>query len=153
METFSALLAICAGTSPVPVNSPHKGQWRGALMFSLIPAWINGWANNREAGDFRRNRAHYDVIVIISRTMTDGSVSSLGLDESNSPTIPNYPRASKSIFTSSLFDFGLIMWSPYIWFRPIYLLLCFIIYISRVLRRSNVLFRHYLYCFNAKRTS
>ena len=24
-----------------PVNSPHKGQWRGALMFSLICAWIN----------------------------------------------------------------------------------------------------------------
>ena len=26
-----------------PVNSPHKGQWRGALMFSLISARINGW--------------------------------------------------------------------------------------------------------------
>ena len=25
-----------------PVNSPHKGQWRGALMFSLICVWING---------------------------------------------------------------------------------------------------------------
>ena len=53
METFSALLAICAGNSPV--NSPHKGQWRGALMFSLISAWINGWVNNREAGDLRGN--------------------------------------------------------------------------------------------------
>ena len=40
METFSALLALCAGNSPVPVNSPHKGQWRGALMFSLISACI-----------------------------------------------------------------------------------------------------------------
>ena len=38
METFSALLALCAGNSPVPVNSPHKGQWCGALMFSLICA-------------------------------------------------------------------------------------------------------------------
>ena len=47
-----------------PVNSPHKGQWRGALMFSLIYIWINGWVNNREAGDLRRNRAHYDVIVM-----------------------------------------------------------------------------------------
>ena len=64
METFSALLAICAGNSPVPVNSPHKGQWRWALMFSLICAWINGWVNNREAGDLRRNRAHYDVNVL-----------------------------------------------------------------------------------------
>ena len=64
METFSALLAICAGNSPVPVNSPHKGQWRGALMFSLICVWINGWVNNREAGDLRRYRTHYDVTVM-----------------------------------------------------------------------------------------
>ena len=64
METFSALLAICAGNSPVPVNSPHKGQWRGALMFSLICARINGWVNNGKAGDLIRNRAHYDVTVI-----------------------------------------------------------------------------------------
>ena len=47
-----------------PVNSPHKGQWRGALMFSFICAWINVWVNNREAGDLRRHRAHYDVIVM-----------------------------------------------------------------------------------------
>ena len=47
-----------------PMNSPHKGQWRGALMYSLICAWINGWVNNRETGDLRRNRAHYDVNVM-----------------------------------------------------------------------------------------
>ena len=47
-----------------PVNSPHNGQWRGALMFSLICAWINAWVNNGEAGDLRRYRAHYDVIVM-----------------------------------------------------------------------------------------
>ena len=46
------------------VDSPHKGQWRGALMFSLICAWMNGWGNNREAGDLRRHRAHYDVTVM-----------------------------------------------------------------------------------------
>ena len=50
-----------------PVNSPHKGQWRGALMFTLICARINGWVNNREAGDLRRYRAHYDVIVMFPR--------------------------------------------------------------------------------------
>ena len=70
METFSALVALCAGNSPVPVNSPHKGQWRGALMFSLICAWTNGWVNNREAGDFRRHRAHCDVIVMNSETVS-----------------------------------------------------------------------------------
>ena len=66
METFSALLALCAGNSPGPVNSPHKGQWRGALMFSLICARINDWVNNREAGDLRRHRGHYDVNVMYS---------------------------------------------------------------------------------------
>ena len=49
------------GIHRLPVNSPHKGQWRGALMFSLICAWTNGWANNRNAGYLRR---HYDVPVI-----------------------------------------------------------------------------------------
>ena len=49
-----------------PVNSSHKGQWRGALMFPLICVWINGWVNNREAGDLRCQRAHYDVIVMSS---------------------------------------------------------------------------------------
>ena len=53
METFSALLALCVGNSPV--NSPHKVQRRGAVMFSLICVWINDWVNNCEAGDLRRH--------------------------------------------------------------------------------------------------
>ena len=48
-----------------PVNSPHKGQWRRALMFSLIYVWIKGWVHNREAGDLRCYRTHYDVTVMI----------------------------------------------------------------------------------------
>ena len=48
-----------------PVNSPHKDQWRGALMFTLICARINAWVNNREDGDLRRYRRHYDVIVMV----------------------------------------------------------------------------------------
>ena len=39
-----------------PVNSPHKVQWSGDLMFSLICDWINGWVNNSEADDLRRHR-------------------------------------------------------------------------------------------------
>ena len=62
VETFSALLAM--GIHRSPVNSPHKGQWREALMFSVICAWINGWVNNREAGDLTRHRVHYDVTVM-----------------------------------------------------------------------------------------
>ena len=53
------------GIHQSPVNSPHKGQWGGTLMFYLICAWMNNWVNNREAGDLRRHRAHYDVIVMI----------------------------------------------------------------------------------------
>ena len=48
-----------------PVNSPHKGQWCGALMFSSICARINGWVNNGEAGDLRRHPVHCDVIVMV----------------------------------------------------------------------------------------
>ena len=47
-----------------PVNSPHKGQWRGALMFSFICAWLNGWANTRKAGGVRGHLTIYDVIVM-----------------------------------------------------------------------------------------
>ena len=62
MTTFSALLAICAGNSPL--NSPHNGQLCGALIIPLICGRINGWVNNREACDLRRHHAHYDVTVI-----------------------------------------------------------------------------------------
>ena len=51
------------GIHQSPVNSPHKGQWRRPLVFSLICAWVNAWVNNREAGDLRRYRVHYDVTV------------------------------------------------------------------------------------------
>ena len=47
-----------------PMDSSHKGQWRGVLMFSLIYAWTNGWANNRDADDLRRHRVNFDVTVL-----------------------------------------------------------------------------------------
>ena len=48
---------------------PHKGQWRGTLIVSLIHAWTNGKANNRAAGDLRRHRAHYDVTVMCQMSL------------------------------------------------------------------------------------
>ena len=55
----------------VMMTSPNRNSFRvtgnlcgestGALMLSLICAWINGWVNTGEAGDLRRHRAHYDV--------------------------------------------------------------------------------------------
>ena len=60
----SASLAFVWGIHWSPMNSSHKGQWRGALMLPLICAWISRWVNNRDAGDWRRHRAHYDVTVM-----------------------------------------------------------------------------------------
>ena len=65
METFPGNWPFVQGIHRSPVNSPHKGQLRGALVFSLFCVWINGWVNNREAGDLRRFRAHYDVIAMV----------------------------------------------------------------------------------------
>ena len=60
-KTFPRYWPFVWGIHRWPVNSPHIGQWRGALMFSLTCAWINRWVNNRDAGDFRHHRDHYDV--------------------------------------------------------------------------------------------
>ena len=54
-EHFPRHWPFVRGIHRSPVNSPHKGQWREALMFSLIS--INVWVNN-EAGDWRRHHAH-----------------------------------------------------------------------------------------------
>ena len=63
METFSALLAICTGNSPVPGEFPTQRPVTRSfdVFFDLRPnkRWGNG-----EAGDLRRNRAHYDVTVM-----------------------------------------------------------------------------------------
>ena len=64
METFSALLALSAGISPVTGELPSQSHWDGALIFSLICAWTNGCANNRDSVDLRHHRAHYDCIVM-----------------------------------------------------------------------------------------
>ena len=55
-----------------PVNSPQKGQWRGALMFSSIGACIKDWINNCEAGDSRCHNAHYDGTVMSLSCLTWG---------------------------------------------------------------------------------
>ena len=64
MKTFPRYCPFVREIQWSPVNSPHKGPWRGALVFSLICTWTNGWVSNRDAGDLRRHRAHYDVTVM-----------------------------------------------------------------------------------------
>ena len=62
METFSALLANCAGNSPVPGEFPaQRPVTRNFNVFFDLRVNKNGWVNNREAGDLRRNCVHYDV--------------------------------------------------------------------------------------------
>ena len=67
------------------VNSPHKGQWRGVLMISLICTWI--WVNNVEASDLLRHRAHYDVTVMIPLALYRGKYFHV-IASSCSMTIP-----------------------------------------------------------------
>ena len=71
METFPRYWPIVRGIHRLTVNSPHKGQWRGGLMFSLICAWINGRVNNREAGDLRRHGGHYDVTIMTRKAKSN----------------------------------------------------------------------------------
>ena len=70
MEQFPRYWPFVLGINRSTVNSPHKGQWLGALMFSLIWAWTNRWVNNRAAGDLRSHLTHYDVTVISHQAIT-----------------------------------------------------------------------------------
>ena len=62
---FRVIDHFVRGIHQSPVNSPLKGQWRGALMFYLVCAWKNEWVNIRDAGDLRRHHAHYDATVML----------------------------------------------------------------------------------------
>ena len=68
METFSALLALCAGKSPVTGEFPTQRPVMRDFDVSLICTWINGLVNNRDVGDLGRYRAHYDIDVIVMYT-------------------------------------------------------------------------------------
>ena len=64
METFPHYWPFVQGIHRSPMNSSHKGQWRGHLIFSLICAWTNGWVNARDTGNLRHH-SHYDVTVMM----------------------------------------------------------------------------------------
>ena len=64
---FPRYWSFVRGIHRSPVNSPHKGQWRGTLMFSLVCTWTNGWVNTCRAGDLRRHCTHYVVTVMLQR--------------------------------------------------------------------------------------
>ena len=66
METSSALLALYfrRGIHRPSMESPHKGHWCWALMFSWISIWTKARVNDRDACDLRCHNAHYDVTVM-----------------------------------------------------------------------------------------
>ena len=67
METFSALLALCAGNSPVTGEFPSQRPVTRSFDISLTCAWTNRWVNNRDAGDLSRRRARCDITVMLLR--------------------------------------------------------------------------------------
>ena len=63
IETFSALLALCAGNSPLTGEFPSQSPVTRSFDVSLICA-LDTRVNNREDSDLKRHRAHYDVILM-----------------------------------------------------------------------------------------
>ena len=90
-QAFFALLVICGGIHRPPGNSPHKGQWRGTLMFSLICAWIN----NGDAGDLRRHGAHYDAPVKSADVLLKILIHKMSLESTLSKWQPHLPVVNK----------------------------------------------------------
>ena len=64
MDIFAALLALCAGNSPVTGEFPAQKPVTRSFDIFFVCTWINVWVNNRKAGDLMRHRAHCDVIVM-----------------------------------------------------------------------------------------
>ena len=106
METLSALLAICAGKSPVTGEFPAQRSVTLSLCcFFFICASTNGWANNRDAGDLRRHRAHYDFIVIEAVKFLQPPIPMMESD--------SHVCISKRVEVSSLW----LQWSWRSWWR------------------------------------
>ena len=64
METFPALLALCAGNSPVPGEIPTQRPMTQSFDVFFDLRLNKRWVNNGEAGDLRPYRTHYDVTVM-----------------------------------------------------------------------------------------
>ena len=64
METFSTLLAICVGNSPVTGEFPAQGTVTRSFDIFWMYSWLNDWVNIGQAGDLRCHYAHYDVTVM-----------------------------------------------------------------------------------------
>ena len=93
-----------------PVDSPHKGQWRGALTFSLICAWTNGSVNNRDAAQLRRHRAHYDVTLWLSWVLPSKFLVRLIITPGMRNIISNTDSKNNIEFNKSCLVFRFAQW-------------------------------------------
>ena len=107
METFSALLALCAGNSPVTGEFSAQRPVMLSFDVSLVCVWINDWVNNCEAGDLRRHRAHYDVTVM-GRHCASKYLSTMR-DNQSDHNVPWSTLRSFSLSFLSIFFLGLVL--------------------------------------------
>ena len=109
-----------------PADSSHKGQRRGAFMYSLICAWTNGWANHRDAGDVRRHSAHYDVAVM-KRGTGWNSESCFGFDLWSVDFIWLYTQFQNTVIPKSRINMGCnISFGVQVQVQPIFVIKRFI---------------------------
>ena len=120
IKYFPRCWPFVRGIHRSPVNSPHKGQRRGALMFSLFCAWINGRVSNREAGDLRRHCTHHNVIEMMRTVLFCCrfvavllSVLILWIDVIYSPIFSNL------VLRGDIFGGSVINWTEVVWFYSI----------------------------------
>ena len=126
METCSASLAFVRGIHRwlrgihrSPVNFPHTDQWRGASMFSLICACMNGWVNNQDAGDLRCHHSHYDVTVMWCRIVIQWSGQAWDLSAFHASLLSNFELVKRDKLGGSLhygrngLKFGTLLYPDY----------------------------------------
>ena len=65
METFFVLRALCAVNSPVTGEFPSQRPVTGSCDVFFDLCLNSSWVNNRDIGDLRHHRTHYDVIVMV----------------------------------------------------------------------------------------
>ena len=84
----------------------QRGQWRGALMLSLICTWINGRVSNGEAGDLSRHPAHYAVIVMFHCGECDKTITYI---QTAGMWYPANTQRTKNVIITSNRRFGVMI--------------------------------------------
>ena len=69
--------ALCEGNSPATGEFPSQRPVTRSFDVLFDMRWINGWVNNRVAGDLRRNHADYDVTEMPAEVLGTMSWSNL----------------------------------------------------------------------------